>query len=51
MKFRIHCGSGTYVRQIAHEMGKIAGTGALALSIKRTRVGKYKIINSITLVP
>ena len=51
MKFRTHCGSGTYVRSIANEMGKIAGTGALTLSIKRTRVGEYKIANSITLLP
>ena len=51
MRFWIHCSSGTYVRAIAHEMGRVAGLGALALSIKRTRVGKYKIADSITLSP
>lgn len=35
--------SGTYIRSLAHEMGKILGTGAIALSIKRTRVGEYKL--------
>ena len=49
MKFRIHCGSGTYVRQIAHEMGQTASTGALALSIKRTRVGEYTLEKSLKL--
>lgn len=47
LKFRIVCSSGTYVRQIAHKSGKVAGTGALCYHIKRTRVGKYRIENSI----
>lgn len=33
--------SGTYIRAIAHELGKRAGCPALAFSIKRTHVGKY----------
>ncbi len=37
----IHCSSGTYIRQIAHEFGEKLSCGALALSIKRTRVGEY----------
>jgi tRNA pseudouridine55 synthase len=42
-KFRADVSSGTYVRGLAEEMGKILGSGALAGSIKRTRVGEYKI--------
>jgi len=34
--------SGTYIRGLAHEMGKVLSCGALAYSIKRTRVGEYK---------
>ena len=34
--------SGTYIRGLAHEMGKILNTCAIAWSIKRTRVGEYK---------
>ena len=37
----ISCSSGTYVRSIAHELGKKLGTGAILLSLKRTRVGEY----------
>lgn len=39
--FRIKCGSGTYVRSIANDLGKRLGTPALALFIKRTKIGKY----------
>ena len=35
--------SGTYVRAVAHELGRRAGCPALAFSIKRTKVGDYKI--------
>ena len=39
--FRADVSSGTYIRGLANEMGKILGTGAVAWSIKRTRVGKH----------
>ncbi len=42
-KFRADVSSGTYIRGLAHEMGKMLGTGAIAFSIKRTRVGEYKL--------
>jgi len=45
--FEIHCSSGTYVRQIVHEMGKITGVGALAYDIKRTQIGEYKLEEAI----
>lgn len=38
----VRCGSGTYIRSLADELGRMAGTGAVLLSLKRTRVGKYK---------
>ncbi len=41
--FKASVSSGTYIRSLAHEMGKKLGTCALAYSIKRTRVGEYKI--------
>lgn len=48
-KFRIHCSSGTYVRSLANEMGNIFNSGGIAISICRTRVGRYKIEDSIKL--
>ncbi len=39
--FRVKCSSGTYMRSLAERIGKDAGTGAFAYSIKRLRVGEY----------
>ena len=44
--FKIKCGSGTYVRCIANSLGGMLGIGALAYSIKRTKVGKYVLPHS-----
>ncbi len=39
--FKIKCGSGTYVRVIANDLGIKIGIPALAYSIKRTKIGKW----------
>ncbi len=41
VKFKIKCGSGTYVRGIANSLGEKVGIPALAFSIKRTKIGKW----------
>lgn len=46
-KARVSCGSGFYVRQLVADLGKDLGTGAVTVSILRTRVGEYKIADSI----
>lgn len=38
----VHCSSGTYMRSLAHEIGKAVCMGACALSIKRTKIGPYE---------
>jgi len=40
--FYIKCGSGTYVRSIANDLGRKIKIPALALSIKRTKIGKWR---------
>jgi tRNA pseudouridine55 synthase len=45
--FNISCSSGTYVRSIANDLGNVLGSGAIALDILRTRVGKYTLKDSI----
>jgi tRNA pseudouridine55 synthase len=40
---RISCSSGTYVRSIAYDLGRTLGVPALALHIKRTKIGDFKI--------
>lgn len=38
---RVVCGSGAYMRSLAGRIGAALGTKALALSIQRTKIGKY----------
>lgn len=41
LRLKIVCASGTYMRSLAGRIGTSLGTKALALSIKRTKIGKY----------
>lgn len=41
LSLRVTCGSGTYMRSLAGRIGEALGTQALALSINRTKIGKY----------
>lgn len=43
VKLRISCGSGAYMRVIAHEIGEKLGIPALALKIVRTKIGEYTV--------
>ena len=45
--FTLICSSGTYVRSLAKDMGESIGSGALAFSIKRTRIGDFLLRNSV----
>ncbi len=46
LTIRVNCGSGTYVRSLAYEIGKIIGCGASIKTLKRTRIGDFNIKNS-----
>jgi tRNA U55 pseudouridine synthase TruB len=46
-KFSAHVSSGTYIRGLVNDIGNTLGCGATTLSIKRNRVGDYKIEDSI----
>lgn len=46
-KFSAHVSSGTYIRGLVNDMGNTLGFGATTLSIKRNRVGDYKIEDSL----
>lgn len=47
-QIRVVCGKGTYIRSLARDIGKALGSGAYLTQLCRTRVGKYKIEDSIT---
>ena len=46
LTIKVKCGSGTYIRSLAHEIGKLAGCGASVKGLKRTKIGAFDIKNS-----
>ncbi len=48
-RFVIECSSGTYIRSLAHEMGRELGCGAHLAEITRTAVGEFSLEQAIRL--
>lgn len=48
-RFAIECGAGTYIRSLAHELGKMEGSGAHISQIRRTAVGEFSLDQAITM--
>lgn len=48
-RFSVECSSGTYIRSLAHEMGKKMGCGAHLSEICRTAVGEFSLDQAIGL--
>lgn len=42
VRISISCGTGTYIRQLAEDLGKDIGSGACCYSIKRTKIDDWK---------
>ncbi|MCL1817787.1 MAG: tRNA pseudouridine(55) synthase TruB [Spirochaetaceae bacterium] len=40
---RVHCGKGTYVRSLARDVGKLAGSRAYVRSLRRLGVGPFRV--------
>ena len=49
VEFFMSCSKGTYVRQLAEDVGEILGCGACISQIERTRVGRFDIKDSVNL--
>jgi tRNA pseudouridine55 synthase len=45
---RVACSAGTYVRTLAEDLGKQIGVGAHVAALRRTRAGRFKIADAIT---
>src|ERR1035437_9255727 len=43
IEFKVVCAKGTYIRSLAHDLGRQLGCGALLASLNRTRIGQYKL--------
>ncbi len=50
LDFAVHCSSGTYIRSLAHDLGRILACGAHLASLRRTRVGLFAIEDAVPLV-
>ena len=46
VRLDIHCASGTYIRSLAYEIGRRLGTGAVLSSLRRTRIGSWRITDA-----
>lgn len=42
-RFTVECGSGTYIRSLAHDLGQLQGSGAHLAEISRTAVGEFTL--------
>jgi len=48
-RFAVECGSGTYIRSLAHDLGQLQGSGAHLAEITRTAVGEFTLDHAATL--
>ena len=49
VKFRARVASGTYMRSVAHDMGRALGCGAHLESLRRTAVAEFTLEDAVTL--
>lgn len=49
MKIETRVSSGTYVRSLARDIGQKLGCGAFLSELRRVKIGKYKLDDSVTL--
>jgi tRNA pseudouridine55 synthase len=48
-RFSVECGAGTYIRSLAHDLGKLQGCGAHLAEIVRTAVGEFTLDHAVPL--
>jgi len=41
--FRVVCSTGTYIRSLANDFGKVLGCGAYLSSLRRTKIGEFNV--------
>ena len=47
IKLRVLCSKGTYIRSLAHDLGKAMNTGAWLCELQRTKIGSKTLKNAI----
>jgi tRNA pseudouridine55 synthase len=47
--FRVVCSTGTYIRSLANDYGKVLGCGAYLSSLRRTRIGEFSVEDALSI--
>ncbi len=47
MDFRVRCSKGTYIRSLAHDLGKALGSGGYLSALRRTAIGEHRVEDAI----
>jgi tRNA pseudouridine55 synthase len=47
LSFTVHVSSGTYIRSLAEDIGEALGTGAYLSALRRTKVGRYSVNDTV----
>lgn len=49
IRIRTHVSSGTYIRSLAEDIGKVLGTGAYCTELRRTKVAEHTVADAMVL--
>ena len=49
LTIEVTCSKGTYIRSLARDLGVEMGSGAHLTGLRRTRIGRYMVEESITI--
>jgi tRNA pseudouridine55 synthase len=49
VQFTTHVSSGTYIRSLVEDLGRLLDTGAYMSDLRRTRVGKFQLQNALSM--
>lgn len=51
VRVRAHVSSGTYIRSLAEDIGKVLETGAYCAELRRTKVGEWSVADAVAIQP
>ena len=46
--FRVVCSTGTYIRSLANDFGRLLGCGAYLQALRRTKIGSFNVADALT---
>lgn len=49
INFRVICSKGTYIRSLANDFGKALQSGAHLSALRRTKIGDFQVVNSLSI--